>query len=377
MAEKKYKTPAGNIYTESELRKKYTDLFDSLVSNNTLTLVSDGGDVKEVVETPAVEEPVVEEVVEEPVVETPAVEEPVVEEVETPAPDFGSYLEFTPPTVVSDQTGDAMKVSNDVFLQELKKRQEEMLKEDTDLSERLVEIEKQNRAKLLEEEGVQQEKSTEIRESEKFKSIVNGIDKNLIKQDEETVIPQLKKDFIDYGFVFEESGIGDALTVTTKDGKNDIVIDLDPFTESGAEEESKRLKDFLSTNVSFERKEEEVTKGTSKAESFYKNRNLNYQSEKNTYDEYLKARDEIDRIEEVQSLGYELGTQTDEEAYYTDLSGLKEKEDALFDLVMRDEAKEVREGYDKYISEVIVLTIYLTTTISQTLNKDLHKTSTI
>jgi len=344
MTEKKYKTPAGNIYTESELRKKYPDQFDSLVSNNKLTLVSDGGDVEEVVETPAVEEPVVE---------TPAVEEPVVEEVETPAPDFGSYLEFTPPTVVSDQTGDAMKVSNDVFLQELKKRQEEMLKEDTELSERLGEIEKQNRAELLEEEGVQQEKSTEIRESEKFKSIVNGIDKNLIKQDEEIVIPQLKKDFIDYGFVFEESGIGDALTVTTKDGKNNIVIDLDPFTESGAEEESKRLKDFLSTNVSFERKEEEVTKGTSKAESFYKNRNLNYQSEKNTYDEYLKARDEIDRIEEVQSLGYELGTQTDEEAYYTDLSGLKEKEDALFDLVMRDEAKEAREGYDKYIGGLI------------------------
>ena len=353
MAEKKYKTPAGNIYTESELRKKYPDQFDSLVSNNKLTLVSDGGDVEEVVETPVAETPVVEEAVEEPVVETTAVEEPVVEEVETPAPDFGSYLEFTPPTVVSDQTGDAMKVSNDVFLQELKKRQEEMLKEDTDLSERLVEIEKQNRAELLEEEGVQQEKSTEIRESEKFKSVVNGIDKNLIKQDEEIVIPQLKKDFIDYGFVFEKSGIGDALTVTTKDGKNNIVIDLDPFTESGAEEESKRLKDFLSTNVSFERKEEEVTKGTSKAESFYKNRNLNYQSEKNTYDEYLKARDEIDRIEEVKSLGYELGTQTDEEAYYTDLSGLKEKEDALFDLVMRDEAKEAREGYDKYISGLI------------------------
>ncbi len=348
MAEKRYKTPAGNIYTESELRKKYPDQFDSLVSNNKLTLVSDEGDVTEE-EEEVFEEPAVEE----SVVETPAVEEPVVEEVETPTPDFGSYLEFTPPTVVSDQTGDAMKVSNDVFLQELKKRQEEMLKEDTELFERLGEIEKQNRAELLEEEGVQQKKSTEIRESEKFKSVLDGIDKNLIKQDEETVIPQLKKDFIDYGFVFEKSGIGDALTVTTKDGKNNIVIDLDPFTESGAEEESKRLKDFLSTNVSFERKEEEVTKGTSKAESFYKNRNLNYQSEKNTYDEYLKARDEIDRIEEVQSLGYELGTQTDEEAYYTDLSDLKEKEDALFDLVMRDEAKEAREGYDKYISGVI------------------------
>ena len=111
MAEKKYKTPAGNIYTESELRKKYPDQFDSLVSNNKLTLVSDEGDVteeeEEVVEEPAVEEPVVEE---------PAVEEPVVEKAEAPIPDYGSYLGYTPPAITTDQLGDATKTSGDVFL---------------------------------------------------------------------------------------------------------------------------------------------------------------------------------------------------------------------------------------------------------------------
>jgi hypothetical protein len=352
MAEKKYKTPAGNIYTESELRKKYPDQFDSLVSNNKLTLVSDEGDVteeeEEVVEEPAVEEPVVEE---------PAVEEPVVEKAEAPIPDYGSYLGYTPPAITTDQLGDATKTSGDVFLQELEKRKKTIFKEEAELSERLGEIEKQKRAELLEEEEAQQKKSTEIRESEKFKSVLDGIDKSLIKQEEEIVVPQLKEDFIDYGFVFEETGIGDALTVTTNDGKNSIVIDLDPFTESGAEKETKRLKDFLSSNVSFERKEEKVIEGTSKAESFYKNRNLNYQAEKNSYDEYVKVRDEIDRIEEIKNLGFDLGTQADEAAYYTDLSDLKEKESALFDVVMRDEAKETREGYDQYISGLIKLSM--------------------
>ncbi len=352
MAEKKYKTPAGNIYTESELRKKYPDQFDSLVSNNKLTLVSDEGDVteeeEEVVEEPAVEEPVVEE---------PAVEEPVVEKAEAPIPDYGSYLGYTPPAITTDQLGDATKTSGDVFLQELEKRKKTIFKEEAELSERLSEIEKQKRAELLEEEEAQQKKSTEIRESEKFKSVLDGIDKSLIKQEEEIVVPQLKEDFIDYGFVFEETGIGDALTVTTNDGKSSIVIDLDPFTESGAEKETKRLKDFLSSNVSFERKEEKVIEGTSKAESFYKNRNLNYQAEKNSYDEYIKVRDEIDRIEEIKNLGFDLGTQADEAAYYTDLSDLKEKESALFDVVMRDEAKETREGYDQYISGLIKLSM--------------------
>ncbi len=352
MAEKKYKTPAGNIYTESELRKKYPDQFDSFVSNNKFTLVSDEGDVteeeEEVVEEPAVEEPVVEET---------AVEEPVVEKVEAPITDYGSYLGYTPPAITTDQLGDATKTSGDVFLQELEKRKKTIFKEEAELSERLGEIEKQKRAELLEEEEAQQKKSTEIRESEKFKSVLDGIDKSLIKQEEEIVVPQLKEDFIDYGFVFEETGIGDALTVTTNDGKSSIVIDLDPFTESGAEKETKRLKDFLSSNVSFERKEEKVIEGTSKAESFYKNRNLNYQAEKNSYDEYVKVRDEIDRIEEIKNLGFDLGTQADEAAYYTDLSDLKEKESALFDVVMRDEAKEVREGYDQYISGLIKLSM--------------------
>ena len=38
----KYKTPAGNTYSEDELRAKYGDQFDSLVADGTLVLVSSG-----------------------------------------------------------------------------------------------------------------------------------------------------------------------------------------------------------------------------------------------------------------------------------------------------------------------------------------------
>ena len=40
----KYKTPAGNTYSEDELRAKYGDQFDSLVADGTLVLV--GSDEK-------------------------------------------------------------------------------------------------------------------------------------------------------------------------------------------------------------------------------------------------------------------------------------------------------------------------------------------
>ena len=38
---KRYKTPAGNEYSEEELRSKYGEQFDSLVADGTLELVGE------------------------------------------------------------------------------------------------------------------------------------------------------------------------------------------------------------------------------------------------------------------------------------------------------------------------------------------------
>lgn len=48
--------------------------------------------------------------------------------------------------------------------------------------------------------------------------------------------------FQKYGFTFEEAGLGDAMLVTTSDGKNTISIDLDPFTSKTEVLESQKLK---------------------------------------------------------------------------------------------------------------------------------------
>ena len=43
---KRYKTPAGNEYSEEELRSKYGEQFDSLVADGTLELVGEAIDTE-------------------------------------------------------------------------------------------------------------------------------------------------------------------------------------------------------------------------------------------------------------------------------------------------------------------------------------------
>ena len=51
-----------------------------------------------------------------------------------------------------------------------------------------------------------------------------------------------------YGFIFEESGAGDAMIVRTQDGNKEIEIDLDNWTDKGDREEALKLKNFLDAN---------------------------------------------------------------------------------------------------------------------------------
>jgi hypothetical protein len=78
-----------------------------------------------------------------------------------------------------------------------------------------------------------------------FVKEISSIDKNLISKEEEEVVPLLNKKFSNYGFTFEETGVGDAMIVKNKKGET-IEIDLDPFTTTGEEEGSIKLKRFLS-----------------------------------------------------------------------------------------------------------------------------------
>jgi len=72
---------------------------------------------------------------------------------------------------------------------------------------------------------------------------------NIVKFDEEEqAVPKLRKLYSEFGLRFEETGLGDAMKVYTDKDKDGITIDLDTFTYKSAEEEVKKLKDYISNN---------------------------------------------------------------------------------------------------------------------------------
>ena len=84
---------------------------------------------------------------------------------------------------------------------------------------------------------------------------ISSVNRQLIDQEEEEVVPILNKKFNKHGFTFEQTGVGDKTIVTYK-GKDKIEISLDNWTDSGDEEESLKLRKFLSTKKSLQSTEE-------------------------------------------------------------------------------------------------------------------------
>ena len=68
-----------------------------------------------------------------------------------------------------------------------------------------------------------------------------------IDKEEEILVPELRTKFNKYGFTFDESSVGDAVTVFDYDG-NPLEIDLQPFTSSGKQQEYNKLIQFLTDN---------------------------------------------------------------------------------------------------------------------------------
>ena len=80
-----------------------------------------------------------------------------------------------------------------------------------------------------------------------FEQSAESITPELIRREEEFTVPKLNYQFNDYGFTFEEAGIGDAMKVTAMNGKQ-IRVDLDPFTGKGERDESAKLRKFMDDN---------------------------------------------------------------------------------------------------------------------------------
>jgi len=115
--------------------------------------------------------------------------------------------------------------------------------EDKELFVPLNEL-KKDRQKRFDDRFVKIKELQELTNSPELQEL-----ENIVKFDEEEqAVPKLRKLYSEFGLRFEETGLGDAMKVYTDKDKDGITIDLDTFTYKGAEEEVKKLKDYISSN---------------------------------------------------------------------------------------------------------------------------------
>lgn len=80
-----------------------------------------------------------------------------------------------------------------------------------------------------------------------YEKSMAGITPELIENQEEYTVPQMNYNFNQYGFTFEETGVGDAMKVTAANGQT-LTVDLDPWFGIGAKSEADNLKAFIEAN---------------------------------------------------------------------------------------------------------------------------------
>ena len=83
--------------------------------------------------------------------------------------------------------------------------------------------------------------------SDQFEKSQKEINSDLIEKNEEFVVPKLQYEYGQYGFKFEQTGMGDAMTVTAQN-KKVLYVDLDPWSGSSSKESANELKKFLREN---------------------------------------------------------------------------------------------------------------------------------
>ena len=80
-----------------------------------------------------------------------------------------------------------------------------------------------------------------------FEKSQKNITGELIERQEEFTVPKLNYEYSQYGFTFEEAGMGDSMDVTADNGET-LNVNLDPWFGIGAKGEAEALKSFLAAN---------------------------------------------------------------------------------------------------------------------------------
>jgi|15BtaG_2_1085339.scaffolds.fasta_scaffold00299_10 hypothetical protein len=135
--------------------------------------------------------------------------------------------------------------SEDDLIGTLPKNFFKMLPSTIDVEAKLT---KQKLKKQEEKDRIEKERLGLLKDPE-FIETVNAVTPNFISQEEETVVPELNKQFGKYGFIFEEAGWGDRVIARTTDGSKRQMVLLDNWTNREDESWAKTLRGFIESNA--------------------------------------------------------------------------------------------------------------------------------
>jgi hypothetical protein len=132
-----------------------------------------------------------------------------------------------------------------------------------------------------------------VEESQYLKDRLSTINTDLINREEEYIVPQMRYQFGDLGFKFEESGAtGDYMIVTAPDKKTKIEISLDNFLDSKSTKQSDILKKFISDNT--------PAKGLFVLEKTMREQDKKFNSEKQVDETVKKFSEELNNLNQKQ-----------------------------------------------------------------------------
>lgn len=209
--------------------------------------------------------------------ELPKPQAPKAGTTELPSED-GSLV--TPPTkktfATTDMSGKSLFPEQKEFGKALKKGQAE---------NKALESEKKKYGDIFDK---QLNIKPKVDENQYLKDRLSSVNTELIDREEEYVVPQLKYQFGDLGFNFEESGAtGDYVKVTAPNGKT-TEISLDNFSSSKSKSESEVLQKFIKDNT--------PTKGLFVLEKTMREQDKKFNSEKQVDDSVKVISNEVNAL---------------------------------------------------------------------------------
>jgi len=220
----------------------------------------------------------------------------------------------------------------------------------------LTRVQAQEQAALQTNLADETEARDEVINSQEFVVAMQELDKDKINLDEDEAIPYFNDTYAKYGFTFRPTGLGDAMVVTTVLANGEVVeetIDLDPFFDATATEESTKLKEFISKyakkpSEAREEVESNISQASLKAQNLRKTPRLNADGTESTV---MFESAVIDGKNVVYPTLFPTNpnVQTTNPDYWTELDGMEAyeeavKRDEVFIFDTEEEANKFAEG---------------------------------